>query len=447
MRVVLTLPWLLVACGGLPIKTVDGTEEQLIDGAVDAVFAPQVGSVVVLRDGNLSAVDGGAARSQSLIATGVGALHDAAPVGPAVLLATDGRLLTWTESGLAESPTGSLLGEAVTAVDAVAGRVALGTDSGVFLAHDGLVEQVLVEGDGALGEGRLDAQGVLWLATDDGALGWSAAEGVVAFDNTAVHDVAVSGDGTAWFATDGGLLRLRRSGAKRFDLPEPAVALHGTADGVWVVTAEHAWRVTGGNLEEVWVGGEPVVASGADRSGRLLLATNAEVRRISVGRPLVVQGLAAGDALAGPTRVRMLPTAADRVTDLSVTLDGAAVTLDADLALRVDPSALGAGEHELSATATWDDGVEDSVTLPFSSTVVAYATWTDDVLPLHQDRCAVCHQKDTATVLDGPEAWQSHFDAILAATTEGRMPLQGAPLEPIDLAVLAAWRDNGFPLE
>ena len=38
-------------------------------------------------------------------------------------------------------------------------------------------------------------------------------------------------------------------------------------------------------------------------------------------------------------------------------------------------------------------------------------------------------------------------DAILAATTEGRMPLQGAPLEPIDLAVLAAWRDNGFPLE
>ncbi|HCP46887.1 MAG TPA: hypothetical protein DIU15_12650, partial [Deltaproteobacteria bacterium] len=78
-------------------------------------------------------------------------------------------------------------------------------------------------------------------------------------------------------------------------------------------------------------------------------------------------------------------------------------------------------------------------------------TWTDDIEPLFQAECGLCHRAEQGSVtvgggrpLDTLVAWQADIDLILEVLEDGRMPLNNPSLSGDDIRTIEDWRAGGF---
>lgn len=442
-----------------PPPRVTADREVLLEGAVEAAVPLDLETLLTAVDGELVALDPfGARTSWGPIP---GRLVDAAWWEGTPLLSVEGALTGHDGVQLVASPLAEIVGPATRLVGWGA-DLWIGGEAGLMRVRGGSVVGVTVDGDAlgpfALG-GVVRGSSVVW-AGQGAELHGVGNAGAVWVDLSAtellaeVDSVAVDASGASW-ATAGGWLHQRvddSSRWQRLDLGLPVWAVHGhpDAEGVWVEADEGRWfRVAGGAWEEVegLPAASPTRPPEVDAAGRLVVAAAGQVVRGSTHRPLVVLGLDPGGVVARPTPVSLLPTAADAVTALEAELVGASATLPlpvVDGVAVLDPEGLAPGPWTFRGIAHYGDGPR-TAEVPLFLGADFEPTWAVDIEPLYLDHCATCHGGAAATVLETPEDWEVHIEAILANVRVGNMPLGGSPLSDLEVVVIEAWRDAGFP--
>lgn len=418
---------------------VPATPERLLRGvtalatAGDLLVAEAEG-LVLLDDGaplrltgDASGLLGAAALPRDLVVAAGGALYvregDAllrSPLSDRLPLVTDVaavRNVLWiaTEGGIFRFASGEL--QTVTPADLPADDARLVVDgtglwvgAGEAIYRLGGTPLVALPTDNAPagGEVSVDAAGEVWLVADDQL--WWLDETVlwwpVALPFTPRHAAAGPGSAGVWLASDAGLWHLREGRLRRYEgAPVPHLLAVDAAGGALAVDDVALWRVPLGRLVQI----EPPP------------------------NPLLNPGVA-----------RIVPSLPERVAQVTATVDGQDVVVDdGDVALT--PFELSRGAHTLEATVVWDDGVRASARVVFDSRVT---TWADDVAPLAQARCAMCHgQGAAARPLWASAQWRAIMPQILDAVRTGRMPLAQARLTAAEIELLEVWRALEMPEE
>jgi hypothetical protein len=432
--------------------------ELLVAGRVDAVAPLDRTRTVVSDGGVVTALDALGAAEE--LGRSLPAVHGAAPWGEVWLLSSEEGLATWHAGSWAPSALDELL-EPVQRLVAHEEMLWFGTDAGLRRWKAGQVVAVRLDGDelGAFAVGG-DVRGdeVVWASRGDELHGIGNA-GAVWVDLEAValvgevDSVAVDSSRRAW-ATAGGWLYGRDvdEGWRRYDLGSPAWTVHAVASapGVWVET-EGAWlRVEGDRFEHAE--GLPAPSAShrlaVDGAGRLLIADDEGLWRASTTRPLVVVGIEPGATVARATHVTLVPTAPDEVQSMAAELvsgTGDATALSVvDGVVTLDPDGQPAGPYELVASVDYGDRRSEARISLFLGAGFE-PTWGDDIEPLYVEDCALCHGGAATTVLESPEDWEARIDDIVFNVREGNMPLGGEPLSDLEVAVIEAWAEAGFP--
>ena len=441
-----------------PPAEVPADLENLTDAAVDAVAVVDIATVLVSDGGDLWAID--PLGERTVLERAVEPVRAAAPWGEVWLLSTATDLLTWDGSVLSPTPLAEVVGP-VDQARAHGDDLWLHNEDGLRLWRNGAVMALRVddaEVDAFALGGDVRGNDVVWAAVDDVVHGIGNAGQVwvdleAARFAGAVDSLAVDADRTAWAAAGGWLYRRDAAdGWLRYDLGTTVWEVYGHPDahGVWV-EGDGTWWFTDGTTWESPQGlpaPSPSRVPTVDPAGRLLLADAAGLVRASTTRPLVLVGLAEGAVVARPAAVQLVPTAPDQVQSLAAELVDASgsrvpLPLDGDI-VTVDPEGLASGPWTFVATA--DYGGRSSVSERSIFLGADFVpTWAADVQPLYEAECAVCHGGDAQTVLDEPEQWEAEIDDILFNVRQGNMPLGGDALSDLEVVVIEAWRDAGFP--
>ena len=351
----------------------------------------------------------------------------------------------------------------------------LATESEISLWHDGWLHSVDIGGaiaapPFALGPAVAGStSGTVWVSSADGLVelagngeNWTAIDfraGVIA------DSIAVTGDGRVWVATDGEVHGRDADGRwsiYRFPAPVRAVAGNPAASAVWVATESDTFvsGVSGGS-------GDPAVGAASfsavsgmgdgtlgqpgdwqvDDSGRLLARTESGLQRVSNGRPVALVGLPDDGVIFLETEVFLAPTSGHEVVDLTASLAGDSLTLQATSKPGVwrtimDPVAIASGTHDLDVAVTYADG-DASTRTPV---IVANPTWEADIFPIYQNHCSFCHDGATdVPALYDQVAWRSRFADLLDRVERDNMPLGQEPLSAFQKAMIRAWGAKGFP--
>ncbi len=432
--------------------------ESLAEGAVTGVAALEPASQLVstaeelVRIDPFGAIDGWGPSP--------GPVQAAVPWGDGVLVVAGDALHDWDGVALRDSVLSPVVGAAHTA-QARSGAVWIGSADGLVRWRNGSVVAVTVGGEAveafAVG-GDVRNNEVTWVGQGEvlHALGnagatWVDLEAVKLAG--AVDSVAVSAGGVAWAAAGGWAYRRDPvDGWQRLDFGEPIWEVHAHPDaaGAWL-EGEEAWLFQDGDTWQEVTGLPAPSASRrpqVDAAGRLLVWDGSGAVRGSTTRPLVVVGLTDGAVIGRPTDVTLLPTAPDALTDLQASLEdgqGGEVPLTVtDGVVHIDPDGLTNGPWTFRAVATYD-GRSSEVTIPVFLGAAYEPTWGNDIEPIYRSECALCHGGDADTVLEEPEDWEPIIDEIVYNVEVGNMPLGGDPLSDVQVVLIEAWRDAGFP--
>lgn len=384
------------------------------------------------------------ARSTPLMGYGPG-VRDAARLDEGILIATDEGLL-WLDDFLQDSALGQELGD-VTAL-ARQGEDLWLQAGGLYRWRDEQLSELQVDGPllGPFAAGdAIEGEPVLWASDAEDLFAIRQTDsGIVEQLAIGASSVAVSA-GAAWAVAEGLLYRHDAEGWAAFALDEPIV-------GVWADPADPvAWFATDTGIYgfdgDAFALTLPDEGSprpmGVDAVGRLILATDAGLSRVSVEPELAIVGILAGEAIGGDTEVQLYTNLPGATFSASV---GALNLEPIDGAFTLDPYALlDADEHTLVARAEWTDGARAESQLRFRIGAPESAAWSSEIEPLYQERCANCHGGSTQTQLDSRELWVERIDDILVEVEAERMPLGGPALSQAQIALIRVWRDGGFP--
>lgn len=262
-----------------------------------------------------------------------------------------------------------------------------------------------------------------------------------------VLDIAVDGSGTLWLVDAmGGVHSRDGSGAVRAH-DFTAAARHVAAAGpdVWFETDEGVWHFDQTRFAPV----EGVAGARIDAAepGQVILTTDAGLARAYRSRVVVLDGLLQGGLLEELTLVTAHPVPRGEVASVTATLDGAPIAVDEGWAITLDPEALEDGTHDLTVVAAFEDGESVQSTLRFSRFAGPPPTWSADVRPLFETRCALCHgAQGSARRLDTVDLWKDQIDKILDNLRNGRMPLPPTPLlDAEELGQVEGWAAAGYP--
>jgi mono/diheme cytochrome c family protein len=262
-----------------------------------------------------------------------------------------------------------------------------------------------------------------------------------------VRSVAIDGGGVVWAADGVRLWRYRpQDGWTAWIFPEGVaqVLAHPRRPEVYVRTTTAGWFSEGAWFRPIQ--GAPVGPwSWVDEAGRLVLQEPTACVAYGTSRGLAWLDVPTADIEARHV-LTLSPSAADQVSSVSAQLGSLDLQISDSRPWQVtlDPGEHPEGEHRLTATVTWADGVTASteVVVRLAETQI---TWADDVFPLFQTRCSACHGGASETVLEDPSAWTERWDRILELVTTRQMPLGQDPLNAEEIALLEAWADAGFP--
>ena len=382
-----------------------------------------------------------------------------------VLLSTSQGLFVWTDDAFVQSPLSELFARPVRQV-VVSQQVddlfwmtdrqsLLQFDSGqvseLDLSDAGPTGQNLRLLDGGVNE---DGQQALWL-TQAGEM-WRLLRSVDHFSpkrmrvGAAVDDSVPRKAGGVWVSSDGRLVSVDNEGQQqRYEFPAPVQRLFGhVGSGVfWIETETALWWSDGLEFGRIDEGPQGEVVT-VDDQGRLYAAGESGLTRLSVHRPLVLLGLAEGDAIEVATTVVLLPTDRQAVGEVLVELDGEPIEVTQDpYSVLVDGLTMEQGAHNLWAEVTYGDDEVSASRFDFVVGSLESRTWRDDVQPLFADRCSLCHSSGGATGatrLGTKEQWEENIELILYMVSEAQMPLGSDALTPEEVGMIRSWKLGGF---
>ncbi|MEC7947527.1 MAG: cytochrome c [Myxococcota bacterium] len=254
-----------------------------------------------------------------------------------------------------------------------------------------------------------------------------------------ISDLAVDDTGMLWTLIDGTPSVWMEPGAGvPVSLPEPIIAFE--PPGPWLIGARGAYQLQDRVLWHHTMDTTGVL--GSDAEGRLLEATDGQLLRHSVGRPVVIPALPV--PLEVTEEVLLLPSDPASVTALSVHVGDTPVEVLGDpWRARLDPERLEAGDGVLRIFMESELGDQlDQHNLWVGS--LPDVTWAD-VEEINQASCLSCHGGDTATRLVTSDDWRIRIDAILEYVNSGEMPLGDDRLSDPDIVTIRAWKHGGFP--
>jgi len=287
-------------------------------------------------------------------------------------------------------------------------------------------------------------EGQLYGLVDDGA-------GPKAHPQADVSDVrslAADDAGTLWIVNGQGEVWSRASGEdwRPHDFSMEATAVMAEGPDTWIQTAVGLWHHNADGFAEVMGLGD-ARAMAATAPGQVVLSSDAGLLRGHLDRVVRLDGLSANALLQAPAEVSIYPLQPDTVTSVVAMLDDLDVPVTGQWQVRIDPADLADGSHALSVSVTYEDGQVLSSTLRFSRYAGPPPTWTQDVRPLFEGRCAICHGNDSgARRLDSSALWQEQIDAILYNVTTENMPLPPSdPLTADELQRIEGWVAAGYP--
>lgn len=434
----------------------------LVDTAVVGRTAGAVSvdgfQIVTNVDGALAVLDPRSSSPRTLRAVGPEVWDATSLADGSTLIASDSGLLI-DGAYLQPSPLQALLSAPALQVVRRAGTVWLRTEQGLSLWRGGSLLSLDWDGDaltapfapGAVEDGievvwSANARGLV--AVGETSTGWAP---VLSLEGVTTTSLAVDAAGVLVASTDEGLLVRRDGGWAAWSLPDHdlRVLANVGSSGLWVVGNDGVWWTDGTRFEVLSdLPQDATLPDGArsvDGAGRLLLAGEGALYRVAHTPTVAVVGVRNLASIDGETTVSAQTTPVTGLKSVSMVVDKAPLQVT-DGAATLDPFAfLDDATHHLEATAAWEDGSVGVGSLDFTVGAVGAATWTDNVEPLFEARCAKCHAGSTVTRLDSAEAWQSNVDQILDDVTSKRMPLGGPALSGGEISVIRAWQEGGFP--
>lgn len=440
--------------------------EAVLEGQIDFVTPLNRGALVVQSAGM---VKYGASIGASLVDVGAepGAVVSAAALEwGTVVIAGENGFYVYAQGTLSPSPLSTAVD--VTKVQSVLATpgpegpfdVWLALDDSLHLWRKGqsfaIQPGVLPVAGAQMAFGApVDGKPATWIASGGAvyALVWETDQ-FVAYQSratTPVDAIAVDFEGTLWIASEGKLLSRGFDGkwhghAEVTDVED--VSASPDAVDLWIRTKNGLFHHKGGTIRPVGSAPAGITRLFSADGGAALIVTATGLYRVLPGRSIAVAGIDDGGLLQMVATVTIQPDAPDHVNSVTVSLDGAPVDLmGTEWSVQVDPAPLSDGTHALEIKVTYDDGTPDSArTVRFSVFHQRPPTWTDDIEPLFELRCEVCHGlRGSARKLDTSALWSSDFDRIVAAINDGRMPLPpNNPVTPEELELLEGWRAAGF---
>lgn len=441
----------------------------LVDGSVrDAMGASSAVLVLVPGDG----------RSPQAIGEGgeVGENRSVTSTGDVTLVVGEAGVLAIQGTTLFRVPVEAMLD--VTEIGAIAAleRASapglldwlVATDGGLFVVSDDVVRPLRAGGE-PLSVTHLvpRAPGSAWAADAEGLVRITLpeeTEGAPQLERLArtgeIEALAADDEGRPWWVEDGVLFSLTRdlrviaralptAGGSPVggitSLPREGELWIHTGDP-WEAGADGLFHFDGHVFRPIDHPLDGRVVRCARGSECVVLEPSSHVlERLRVRHTAVLEGLAEGASLHDRTELRIVPEAADRIAEISATIDGAPVTVT-DGAITLVPAEVGFGPRALVVTLTWTDGTLPLV-LRRSFTSEAPATWTEDVQPVYARYCSDCHGAagPSARRLDAREGWMNEYERLLPAITSGAMPLGRPRLPDETIALIETWADAGFP--
>lgn len=304
----------------------------------------------------------------------------------------------------------------------------------------------------------VDGKLATWVASGSAIYGIVATtEGVTAYQSLDLEGywtdaMAVDFEGTLWVASNG-VLRSRSWDGSWYvhDLVTGVrdLAAHPDAHDLWIVTDEGLWHHKRGVFRPV-VNAPAVTSITPTADGTALVIGDRAITRVFPGRSVRVEGLVDGSRLQQTTEVTIFPDAESAVSSVTIAVDGdVSALMGPPWSVSLDPDDFDDGTHRLAVDVEYGDGSPTvSVSVDFSVFHQPPPTWSDDIEPLFDDKCALCHGDGagaTARALHTPALFISEFDRILTAVADSRMPLPpNPPLSPEQIELIVGWRAAGY---
>lgn len=420
---------------------IDVTPEGVFNGPIDSIATLDPDTFALTSAGRLWWIDNAAPVDLGE----AGQVHAAAWFTDLPVIAADGAIWVLQDAELARSPLSDEV-DGVRDLAVVDDALWIAGDAGLFRFVDGAIQSMIPQD-----LPTADA----WLTPDGDDL-WVGAGGEV-YAITPEHaqpTPAVSGAGApvidatgVWVIGDGRLWWLDETLFWwPIELPMQPLhaAAHPDATGVWLTDDAGLWFLSDDSLFPYQ--GAPAIRADVDRpliadgTGAVLIAADDGLWRVTAERFIRVD--APLDRVTRPTDISVAPALPDQVVSLTATVDDAPIEVRGanPWTLTVTPD-LGEGAHTLRVTVEWDDGERAEAEAEFTTHTV---NWAEDIHPLNQAECAMCHgQGGTARPLHTAAQWSDRIDEIIDATQMARMPLDG-PLAPEQVQLIIDWQAAGL---
>jgi hypothetical protein len=453
-----------------------GTGPGFADQVGGGLFAGATGEAVRLR------LDGtrGALESHPGNPAPPGRVSGVFRLGPRqALVAADNGLYVAESGWMMAPPWQQALGPGLTGTaESGEGVVWLAHASGLYRLAGGTLSALKADGEALAGVSAVaaavtDGQPALWLVWREGL--WVAAEsapgayrvlpaGLPLREGERLQSLAAlgasrAGQAEVWLLTSQRLLR-QVAGVWR------EVALEPRPERLWGA-GRFLWAQAGGALLQYDAeSGQWGVAEGVDMSTAQVLAVDESgcmwvqtgtqavaltrgpvprMRGLLQGQQVVQDGLAVSALLPPGATPASLTFALD---DMEVPAQGPLYSLgglEADGALKpYSLAGLLPGMHTLSAVARFEDGSEARrvVAFDYQPASPAALSWSQDVRPIHQARCAQCHENGPGRPLNTYELWRGSLELVVSAVRDRRMPADG-PLDPQQISLIQRWAASG----
>lgn len=376
------------------------------------------------------------------------------------LIATDRGLFVAFDETLVRSPLSSSLRGSITDMVAAESEFWLATAAGIQVVRDGRVDDVLPTGlqsSGcrlAVGAPTLDGSAV-WAACGADLYGISLLRSRAhPEDFEAGAGVGVDSNLRLWAIDVEGALHSRAVDGRwhRHDAIESvrSLAADPSRPDVWFETEDGLFVYDQTRFQAVTGVPNPRLLGLAPDAGALV-AREGALLQVLTERRVRLTGLESDGILPGFTTVQIRPLDPASVDEVTASLDGEARPVSPSGAgvwtVSIDPADLDEGSHELRVQVHYTDGETVPAAVRFTWFVGPPPNWFDDVQPIFEQNCALCHAAGaSARQLDSAEIWQQQIDSILVNIRNDRMPLP--PLElltPEQIQKVEGWKAAGFP--
>ena len=310
-----------------------------------------------------------------------------------------------------------------------------------------------------------EGQAALWFASGDSVYALvgtgtitQARQSLAGFK---VDQIVVDFEGTVWVLSEGRLLSrswenewLEHTGLGEIR----AISGHPDTVQLWISTVDDGiWSHRGGVFQPIAWKDETISLSDVGTStgmfsgfpgGQALVESDGAVYVLTPGRYVEILGLEEGQLLTSTVTIEIQVSEPQTVDSIEVFVDETPVAaLSVPQKFEISPEGLADGTHQVTARVTYSDGAPSSrVDIRVSVYRQMLPRWGQDILPIFQSDCEVCHGiRGSARLLNTPQLWRSNIDRVLNAVRNGTMPLPPSPpLSDQAVEKIEGWRAVGY---